>query len=268
MKKLIVIPARYGSTRLPGKPLVMIAGKTMLQRVYELAKNATADMDQVDVLVATDDTRILDHASEIGANAVMTPENCPTGTDRVYQAVKAAGLSPDVALNLQGDAPLTPPHFVRQMLDAFTGDDIPDVATPAYQMTWDQLDELRISKQSTPFSGTCAIQGPDGYALWFSKNIIPAIRWEDKIRQDQNLSPVIKHIGLYAYHYPALEKYVALPQSPYEKLEGLEQLRLLENGMRIKLVIIDPKGSPIHGGVDSPEDVITSEKIILNHKDT
>ncbi len=262
MRTLIVIPARYGSTRLPGKPLAMIAGKTMLQRVYELAQSSTADFKNVDVLVATDDTRIMDHAAEIGAPAVMTPESCPTGTDRAFEAVKASGLSPDVVLNLQGDAPLTPPHFIRQMIRAFDVTPVPDVVTPAYQLTWDQLDDMRNSKRQTPFSGTSVICGPDGYALWFSKNIIPAIRKEDKLRVSDGLSPVIRHIGLYAYHYPALEKYVTLDQSRYEQLEGLEQLRLLENGMRIKIEIIDPKGEPIHGGVDSPEDIERVERVL------
>lgn len=262
MKTVIVIPARYGSTRLPGKPLAMIAGKTMLQRVFELGQSATEGLKDVDLLVATDDDRIMDHARAIGANAVMTPVECPTGTDRAYLAVQAAGLKPDVVLNLQGDAPLTPPHFIRQMIDAFDVSPVPDVVTPAYKLTWDQLDEMRDSKIQTPFSGTSVICAPDGYALWFSKNIIPAIRKEEKYREKDAFSPVIRHIGLYAYHYPALEKYINLPQSRYEVLEGLEQLRLLENGMRIKIEIIDPKGAPIHGGIDSPEDIIRAETIL------
>ena len=236
MKTLIIIPARFGSTRLPGKPLAMIAGKTMLHRVYELAQKAAKLRDNVDILVATEDQRIVDHARELGANAVLTPESCQTGTDRAHAAVKTAGLNPDVILNLQGDAPLTPVHFITAMIDEFQANPMPDVVTPAYQMNWAQLDEMRESKKLTPFSGTSVIQGPDGYALWFSKNIIPAIRKEETYRKNETLSPVIRHIGLYAYSRGALEKYVTLPQSRYEILEGLEQLRLLENGLRIKPV--------------------------------
>ena len=207
MKTLIIIPARYGSTRLPGKPLAMIHGKTMLQRVYELAQKAASLREDVDILIATEDQRIIDHANDLGAQAVMTPESCQTGTDRAHAAVKAADLSPDVVLNLQGDAPLTPVHFITDMIDAFQSDPAPDVVTPAYRLSWTQLDDLRRSKQETPFSGTTVIAGPRGRALWFSKNIIPAIRKEDSLRKSEALSPVIRHIGLYAYSYPALARY-------------------------------------------------------------
>ena len=262
MKTALIIPARYGSTRFPGKPLAMIAGKTMLQRVFELALVATEDFDNVDILVATEDKRIFDHAQEIGARAVMTPDTCKTGTDRAAAAIEAADLTPDVVLNLQGDAPLTPPHFISDLLMAFTDRPMPDVVTPAYHLPWEDLDHLRKSKKTTPFSGTTVTVKEDGYALWFSKNIIPAIRGEEELRTQSLMSPVLRHIGLYGYKYEALKDFIKLPQSTYEKLEGLEQLRLLENNYTIKVVTIDPQGSPIHGGIDSPEDIAAAEDIL------
>ncbi len=262
MKTAIIIPARYGSTRFPGKPLAMIAGKTMLQRVHELAVKATKVEDDVTILIATEDQRIVDHANSFSGTAVLTPDSCQTGTDRAHAAIEVAGIAPDVVLNLQGDAPLTPPHFISDLIQAFRDDPKADVVTPAYQMTWEQLDALRASKQTTPFSGTTVTVKPDGSAIWFSKNIIPAIRGEDKLRDKDDHSPVLKHIGLYGYRTAALKSYVTLDQSHYEILEGLEQLRLLENDYRIRVVTIDPKGQPIHGGIDSPEDVKEAEALL------
>ena len=240
----------------------MIAGQSMLKRVYDLAVRATQDLSDVDILIATEDQRIADHAKTFDAPCVLTPNTCQTGTDRAAAAIKVAGLHPDVVLNLQGDAPLTPSHFIRQVIDAFRSNPMPDVVTPAYKMTWEQLDDLRASKKKTPFSGTTIAVKSDGYALWFSKNIIPAIRGEDPLRHSDKLSPILKHIGLYGYKYNVLKSFINLPQSTYEVLEGLEQLRLLENGYTIKVVTIDPKGQLIHGGIDSPEDIVVAEKLL------
>jgi 3-deoxy-manno-octulosonate cytidylyltransferase (CMP-KDO synthetase) len=262
MKTALIIPARYGSSRFPGKPLAMLAGKTMLERVLDVARSASAGRDDIDILVATEDQRIFDHAESLGAQAVMTPDSCQTGTDRAFAALEQAGITPDVVLNLQGDAPLTPPHFIRAMITAFEQTPMPDVVTPAVRLDWAQLDDLRRSKLTTPFSGTSVTVADDGYALWFSKNIIPAIRDEDKLRAADNLSPVLRHIGLYAYKFSALKAYVTLPQSRYEKLEGLEQLRLLENGYRVKVVVLEADGTPIHGGIDSPEDLAAAEALL------
>lgn len=267
MKTVIIIPARYGSTRFPGKPLAMIAGKTMLARVLDVAKTAAAGDADVQILVATEDQRILDHARALGADAVLTPDNCQTGTDRAFAALEQAGVKPDIVLNLQGDAPLTPPHFIRAMIDAFATEPRPDVVTPAVKMRWEDLDTLRHNKKTTPFSGTTVTVAPDGSALWFSKNIIPAIRGEEKYRARDEFSPVLRHIGLYAYSYDSLKDYVSLPQSYYEQLEGLEQLRLLENGYRIRVVDLDPGTAPIHGGIDSPEDIAQAEALLLKTED-
>ncbi len=265
MKTVIIIPARYGSTRLPGKPLAMIAGKTMLSRVYALALAAAQHDPDIEVVIATDDERVGNHCDELGAKWVMTPVSCPTGTDRALAAVEKLGTKPDFVLNLQGDAPLTPPDFIRGMIDAFKADPKLDVVTPVTQMTWEQLDKLRESKKTTPFSGTCVILNKDDIALWFSKNIIPAIRKEEKYREKGALSPVFRHIGLYGYSRTMLEKFVALPEGYYEALEGLEQLRVIENGYTVKAVKVDYAGRASMSGVDSPEDIIRTEELIKKH---
>lgn len=267
MKTALIIPARYGSSRLPGKPLLKIAGKTMIGRVYAIAHKVAQNDPDVDICIATDDTRITDHCDEIGAPWVMTDPSCPSGTDRVRQAVHNLGKTYDFVINLQGDAPLTPPHFIQAILDAFRSDSHADVVTPVACMTWNELDSLRNSKQETPFSGTCAVIGQDGYALWFSKNIIPAIRKEEALRKESDFSPVHKHIGLYGYKRSMLERYAELPESHYEKLEGLEQLRVLENGFRIKTVVVDYQGYASTTGVDSPEDITRVEELLKKYGD-
>ena len=234
MKTAIIIPARYASTRLPGKPLIMISGQTLLERVVRLSQNAAKGLNNVSVVVATDDDRITQHCKEIGVAALMTPPELPSGTDRVAEAVRQMNDKPDFILNMQGDAPLTPPDFLRAMIEAFITSPC-DAVTPVTQLTWQQLDKLRQNKLTTPFSGTtAAFDEKTGHAFWFSKNIIPAIRKEDDLRIKSKKSPIFRHIGLYGYSLNMLEKYIDLPEGKFEKLEGLVQLRLLENGYTIR----------------------------------
>jgi len=261
MKYLIVIPARYASTRLPGKPLVEISGKTMLQRVHNIAKAAAKEFD-CDIIVATEDKRIEDYCKTIGAKCIMTSDQCKTGTDRVCEVVEGMDTKPVFIVNLQGDAPLTPPWFIKQMIEEFEKDNTPDVITPVIHLKWDQLDKMRDAKKTTPFSGTCAIVKQNNDAIWFSKNIIPAIRKEEKYRESSEFSPVHRHVGLYGYSAKILKEYASLPESFYEKFEGLEQLRFLENGYKIRVVKVDYKGRQSSSGVDSPEDVKRTEEII------
>ena len=261
MKTLIVIPARFGSTRLPGKPLALIGGQTMLSRVVQLCREAAFGLKDVSILVATDDARIGQHCDSLGVAWKMTAKDAPTGTDRVAEVVRHHPETPDFILNMQGDAPLTPPDFLRAMMDAFAKNPT-DAVTPVVQLRWDELDTLRQNKAITPFSGTTAVFNADGHALWFSKNIIPAIRKEDHLRETSALSPVFRHIGLYGYARQTLLEYVSLPESPYEKLEGLEQLRLLENGYTLRCVPVDFKGRPNMSGIDSPEDVKRAEALL------
>lgn len=265
MHTAIIIPARYASTRLPGKPLVMIGGQTMLQRVVRLSLAAAADLNNVSVVVATDDERIRQHCQTIGVNAVMTSKEALTGTDRVAEAVRQMPSPPDFILNMQGDAPLTPPEFLRAMINAFAAAPC-DAVTPVTQLSWQQLDELRHHKQSTPFSGTTAVfDAQTGNAFWFSKNIIPALRQEDKLRQHSTHSPIFRHIGLYGYSLDLLEKFVSLPESKFEQLEGLEQLRILENGYTMRCVPVNYQGRASMSGVDSPQDVARAEALIAQY---
>lgn len=262
MKTAIVIPARYASTRLPGKPLAMISGQTMLQRVVRLATVAAAELNNVSILVATDDDRITQHCREIGVASVMTPPESPSGTDRVAEAVRQMQHKPDFILNMQGDAPLTPPDFLRAMIEAFAASPC-DCITPVTQLTWEQLDKLRQNKLTTPFSGTTAVfNEKTGNAFWFSKQIIPTLRKENDLRKNSDKSPIFRHIGLYGYSLKMLENYSTLPESTFEKLEGLEQLRLLENGYTIRCVPVDFKGRPNMSGIDSPEDIVRAEALL------
>ncbi|PCJ98634.1 MAG: 3-deoxy-manno-octulosonate cytidylyltransferase [Zetaproteobacteria bacterium] len=265
MKLAIAIPARYASTRFPGKPLAMIQGKSMLQRVLDLAHKAAEPYDDVTIFVATEDRRIADHVAELGATCIMTPPSCPTGSDRVLSAIRQFHEWPDFIINLQGDAPFTPPKVIRQIFDAFEKNPRAEVITPVHRLSWNDLDRLRKTKKTTPFSGTTAIIDEKKRALWFSKNIIPAIRNEDGLRKQSAISPIHQHIGLYGFRSDILENFCGLAQGEYEQLEGLEQLRMLENGIMIQTVHIDIDEGLIQSGIDSPEDIIRAENHIMTY---
>ena len=261
----IIIPARYGSTRFPGKPLVEIAGQTMLSRVVNIAKQAAENIENVTIAVATEDERILKHAEEIGAKAVLTSDQCATGSDRVLEAVLKIAPDTDFVFGLQGDAPFTPVNAITEMIKAVKNKPDIEVITPVINLRWSELDALRKNKVQTPFSGTTAIINHAGRALWFSKNILPAIRKEETYRNNE-FSPVHQHIGLYGFQLKTLKKFVSLPQGKYEELEGLEQLRLLENDIPIQTITLDVKAGLAQAGIDSPEDIIRAEKILEKNK--
>lgn len=261
MKTAIIIPARYGSTRFPGKPLVKIAGQSMLSRVVDVARESAKGLRDVTLAVATEDERILKHCEEIGVEGILTSEDCATGSDRVLEASAKLGGNFDFVLGLQGDAPFTPVEAPRKILEAFISNPDYEVVTPIVQLRWDELGALRESKRITPFSGTTCVTDSSGRALWFSKNILPAIRGEDKLKEQGEYSPVFQHIGLYGFRTDALKRFVSLPQGRYEKLEGLEQLRLLENGIWVQTVTIKVDMGRAQAGIDSPEDVERAEKL-------
>lgn len=251
----VIIPARYGSTRFPGKPLAMIGGKTILQRVVETGRQAKADL-----MVATEDDRIAAHCREIGVDCVMTSPDCPTGSDRVLEAAEKSGKDYDFIINLQGDVPFAPPILLTRMIEEIEKrKEGIEVITPVFQLDWDGLDRLREEKKKTPFSGTTVTRKDGGYAMWFSKQIIPAMRNEQELRKQSTESPVFKHIGIYGYRRDVLERFVKMPQTHNERLEGLEQLRLLENGISVFTVKItfpdDSIEKRLQIGIDSPEDL-------------
>lgn len=267
MTALIVIPARYASTRLPGKPLVKIAGLTLLERTVDVARRAAAHSPATETVVATDDDRIAAHATEIGVRVVLTDGAIASGTGRALAAAELSEPRPDIVVNLQGDAPFTPPEVVADLIAALRaeGSDC-DMATPVVPLDWDALDALRAAKAVTPFSGTTCVVDPHGRALWFSKSILPAMRSEAALRDRGTPCPVLRHVGLYAYRYAAIARFEALGVSRYEGLEGLEQLRMLEAGLVVRAVEIAPPRLSM-SGIDSPEDVTRAEALIAAHGD-
>lgn len=257
MKTAIIIPARYGSTRFPGKPLALIGGQSMLSRVVDIARKAAGP--QTVIAVATEDARIEAHCREIDIPCVLTSDNCKTGSDRVLEAAQKLGDDFDFVLGLQGDAPFTPPDALAKLLNAYEENSALSVVTPVVRLRWAELDTLRENKKTTPFSGTTAIIDASGRAIWFSKNILPAIRKENR---SEEFSPVYQHIGLYGFRYDVLKQFVALAPGHYEMLEGLEQLRLLENNVPIQTVTLDVDAGLAQAGIDSPEDLARAERLL------
>jgi 3-deoxy-manno-octulosonate cytidylyltransferase (CMP-KDO synthetase) len=256
---LIVIPARYGSTRLPGKPLMPIAGRTLLERVWVNAREAARRVGQCAAVVATDDSRIADHAAQLGAEVVLTGGDLNSGSDRARAAARLQSHRPDRVVCLQGDAPFIGPQVVADLVATLRRGRA-DVATPVYQLDWVQLDRLREHKRTAPFSGTTCLRDTAGRALWFSKSVLPAIRDEATLRMEAK-SPVWQHLGLYAYTMEALEWFAGAAMGTYEKLEGLEQLRFLEHGWSIATIPVNP---PEHvlSGIDTAADIALAEEAI------
>lgn len=228
---LCVIPARYASTRLPGKPLKDIAGKPMIVRVYESARQAKR---LVDTVVATDDERIKAAVEKAGGKAVMTRPDHPTGTDRLAEVAEKYP-EVDIILNVQGDEPLIDPKLIDELAAAFDGTadlSMATVATPIED----------AAERDNP-NNVKVVMDRGGYALYFSRSRIPYPRKEG--------APVFKHIGIYAYRRDFLLQYAKMAPTPLETSESLEQLRALENGYRIKVITTDRK----FVGVDTEEDL-------------
>ncbi|HEY8963015.1 MAG TPA: NTP transferase domain-containing protein, partial [Alphaproteobacteria bacterium] len=186
----IIIPARYGSTRFPGKPLALLNGRAMIDHVHDKAITAIDGNPDVRIAIATDDTRIKNHCEKQGMTVIMTPEDCATGSDRVIEAADRMGMmADDVVINLQGDAPMMPTEALQAVLNEFWNNPGTRVATPVKRLKWDELDHLREAKKTTPFSGTTVVMNTQNRALWFSKNIIPGMRKEAKLREEGPYSP-------------------------------------------------------------------------------
>lgn len=250
---VIVIPARMASTRFPNKPLVMIHGKTMIERVWRIGK---AVPHASEVVIATDDDRLRSFAEGFGAKVLMTSPTCLTGTDRVAEASRLLGSKHSIFFSLQGDAVLTPPWVIEHTLNEMLADPMIQIGTPAVRLVGKALAEFIESKQGGSSSGTTVTFDKKGNALYFSKAVIPYNRDEN------NLDRLIyRHIGLYAYRAETLERLSLLPEGVFEKSEKLEQLRALENGIPIRIVQVDYKGRT-HGSVDRPEDVSFVESVI------
>jgi 3-deoxy-manno-octulosonate cytidylyltransferase (CMP-KDO synthetase) len=271
MKKIIVIPARYPSTRLPGKPLREISGKPIIQWVYEAAqKSALKDS----IVIATDDTRIRDAALSFGAEVAMTSPDCRSGTDRVCEALR--GKEADIIVNLQGDEPFIRPDIVDLLFSSM------------------ELERLQMGTICSPVKDAAEYVSPNivkvvldkfGFALYFSRSPIPYFRDNDILldfrnppdvrpgqaqpaiprtsaRDRRNPQPIYKHVGVYGFSRSFLEQYVTMEKSSLEQAESLEQLRVLENGYKIKVLITDYDGF----GIDTEEDLLQAQKLILNSK--
>lgn len=231
MKFACVIPARYASTRLPGKPLADIAGKPMIQRVYEQVAKAKKPAL---VIVATDDQRVFDKVESFGGMALMTQPNHPTGTDRLAE-VASHHQDVDVIINVQGDEPLIDADVIDQLADLFLEDADLQMATVASPLLEDEYDEPSAVK---------VICNKQGNAMYFSRSLIPYPR-------HAFINPPMKHVGIYAYRRQFLLDYAKMDPTPAEETESLEQLRALENGYAIRVIKTDKR----FVGVDTPEDL-------------
>lgn len=268
MTCLVVIPARWGSSRFPGKPLAMIAGSPLLARTIDLARRAASGLADVEIVVSTDDPRVEALACAEGCEVVRTESSLTSGSARALAAARLRSPAPATIVNLQGDAPFLPPAAVGAVIAALA--EGAAVATPVVRLDWAGLDALRRHKLDAPFSGTTCVVNPNGTARWFSKAIIPAMRDEDALRQTTRWSPVFRHLGLYGYTLEALHRFDAAPPAPYERLEGLEQLRFLEMGIDIHAVQLEERagsGSFDIGGIDTPADVVLAERLIAERGD-
>lgn len=263
---LIVIPARYQSSRLPGKPLRLIAGKEMIKRVAEIASYICRKNINCRYVVATDDQRIVDFCEKNSIAVALTSSLCKSGTERCWNAVQLQPERPDLIINFQGDNPLCPPSVIQKIIDTWKVAEA-EVFTPCVVLSWEEYDKLVNVKKVTPYSGTTVLVDKGGYAIAFSKQILPSIRNQEVARAEMQYSPVRRHIGLYAYTYEALKKYFELPVSLCERnyIEGLEQMRFLENQLRVKMVEVVYEGRETTSGVDSVEDVERVEKILKKY---
>jgi 3-deoxy-manno-octulosonate cytidylyltransferase (CMP-KDO synthetase) len=249
---LVVIPARYASSRFPGKPLAKVAGVAMIQRVWAIARAAEGVSR---VAVATDDARIADAVRAFGGEVVMTPESCRNGTERTHAAVEALGVRDMAIVNLQGDAVLTPPWVVSALARTMATDAAVRIGTLATRMSPDAFAALRRQKEGGQAGGTTVTFDRNGDALYFSKSLIPFVK------KPGGELPIFRHIGIYAFRPETLAEYVTLPMGPFEKAEELEQLRALENGIRMRVVLCDYRGRT-HWSIDSPGDLVEAEAIL------
>jgi 3-deoxy-manno-octulosonate cytidylyltransferase (CMP-KDO synthetase) len=248
MDAVVIIPARYSSSRFPGKPLVPLKGKPMLLHVYERARGARLVRE---VIIATDDRRILEAAESFGAKVVMTSGAHPSGTDRVAEAARTAAPEADIFVNLQGDEPLIRPEMIDDVI-MLLEDERADIGTLVKRI--EREEEFRDPNVVK------AVFNGDGFALYFSRSPIPFNRNDEKT-QAVNKIGGFKHIGIYSYRREALMRLTGLRPTRLEETERLEQLRALENGMRIK--IKETAYDTI--GVDTPEDVLKVEECLNSY---
>ena len=259
MNNVILIPARYQSTRYPGKPLVELKGaggaaKPLIQRSVEAARRVAGVSG---VFVVTDDERIADACGGFGVGVIMTSPECRNGTERCAEAL-AQLHDPDLVINFQGGALLTPPGFVEASIARMNDDCDALVATPALRLRSTEVHALQAEEAAGRVGGTSVVTDAQGYALYFSKRLIPHL---PPGALDAAVSPVRLHVGVYAYRPEALDRYVATPVSELETLEGLEQLRFLVAGIPVAVVEVETPPFALRE-LNNPEDVAPIERAL------
>ena len=259
MNVVILIPARFASSRYPGKPLVELKGvsgtaKPLIQRSVEAARRIPGVSG---VFVTTDDDRIADACSAFGVGVIMTSPACRNGTERCAEALGSLH-EPDLIINFQGDALLTPPDFVIALIDHMAANPDAMVATPAMRQRPAEVRALQGEEAAGRVGGTSVVTANDGRALYFSKKLIPYL---PKGTINNGLTPVRLHIGVYAYRRRALDAYVATPASELEELEGLEQLRFLAAGIPVDVVEVETPPFTLRE-LNNPEDVAPIEEAL------
>ena len=243
MKFIAIIPARYASTRFPGKPLALLGGKPVIQHVYEQAVKA---LDEA--WVATDDTRIYDTVTGFGGHAVMTRTDHKSGTDRIEEAVEKIGTDADVIINIQGDEPFVQVSQIKTLMQLF------DNAGTQIGTLGKRFESREAAMNPNSPKIVTDLQG---FALYFSRSVIPFVRGANSDNWFEQF-PYLKHLGLYAYRREVLREVTRLPQSPLELAESLEQLRWLENSYRIRVGLTDVETV----GIDTPEDLQRAEEFL------
>ena len=243
MKFMAIIPARYASTRFPGKPLAVLGGKTVIQRVYEQVSSL---LDEV--YVATDDERIFQAVEAFGGRAVMTRTDHKSGTDRIEEAAEKIGSDADVIINVQGDEPFIQPSQIQTLMHLF---DAPETQIGTLGKRFETIEG--VENPNSPK----IVTDNRGFALYFSRSPIPFVRGIDR-NQWLEAYPFLKHLGIYAYRREVLREVTQLPQGNLEKAESLEQLRWLENGYRIRVGLTDVETV----GIDTPEDLKKAEAFL------
>src|SRR4051812_29239058 len=259
MNSVILIPARYQSTRYPGKPLVELKGasgtsKPLIQRSVEAARRVAGVSG---VFVVTDDDRIAGACARFGVGVIITSPECRNGTERCAEAL-AQLHDPDLVINFQGDALLTPPGFVEALIARMADDKDALVATPALRLRSTEVHALQAEEAAGRVGGTSVVIDAQGYALYFSKRLIPHL---PAGALDAAVSPVRLHVGVYAYRPEALDRYVATPVSELETLEGLEQLRFLVAGVPVAVVEVETPPFALRE-LNNPEDVAPIEQAL------
>ena len=246
LRFIVIIPARYASTRFPAKPLALLGGKPVIQRVYEQVSGVVSD-----VVVATDDERIYSAVEGFGGRVVMTSSNHKSGTDRCWEAYQKQGEEFDIVINVQGDEPFIAHSQLRAIMDCFN-DETTDIATLVKPFT----EEDGIEALENPNSPKVVLD-KQSRAIYFSRSVIPYLRGEER-EEWLKKHTYYKHIGMYAFRADVLRQVTSLEQSPLELAESLEQLRWLENGYKIGVGISDVETV----GIDTPEDLQKAEEFL------